>query len=513
MRTILNVPKITVLSTIGLTIAVAVAIFGYRAYLQHQNAQLLAIRNPNGIDEGIYVEVGGIEQWVQIRGQDRNNPVILCLHGGPGASWLPLTPLFMQWERRFTVVQWDQRGAGKTVETTGDAVAETMSVDRMAQDGLEVSEFLRNHLHKKKLILLGHSWGSILGIRMVKKRPDLFSAYIGTGQVSNVRRSLQLANDEAFRKARAADDSRAVRELQRIGPPPYDGPENLLALFHWLGSYGGESDRIAVSSLGGLMFGAPNYSLWDIYNRARGFTRVPTWRLYREILSTDLSRLGPNFNVPIYFFQGADDEITLTAVTREYFDSIVGPHKEFVLLEGAGHFAVWSMHDRFLQELEARLSGGKSAGRGGLHFWPPEMSRSSLGIRRSHAGKPRAGTRRTRVPRNPRSSAGRTSSSPDCIRQRAAHNVRCPDVGRDVHLRRAEVEQQIGKRQRREAAIHASVSLGLPALSISWPSRRPASSTKRTPATKVSRAVQDQLRCTAAGTSPRESTGRRWQSA
>jgi pimeloyl-ACP methyl ester carboxylesterase len=153
-----------------------------RAHRQHVIARTIAIRTPNGIDERMYVNIGGIDQWVQIRGQNRNNPVILCLHGGPGGSWIAQTTVFLPWEKDFTVVQWDQRGTGKTLETTGPTIADAMSTDHMTQDGIEVSEFVRNHLHKDKIILLGFSWGSLLGVHMAKQRPDLFYAYVGTGQ-------------------------------------------------------------------------------------------------------------------------------------------------------------------------------------------------------------------------------------------------------------------------------------------------------------------------------------------
>ena len=103
------------------------------------------------------------------------------------------------------------------------------------------------------------------------------------------------------------------------------------------------------------VFGAPNYSLWDIYNRYRGFIQVPTWRLYHEMLTTDLASLGADFKVPLYFFQRADDELTVTAVTKQYFEKINAPRKEMVLFKDAGHFAVWSMSDKFLQELVARV--------------------------------------------------------------------------------------------------------------------------------------------------------------
>jgi pimeloyl-ACP methyl ester carboxylesterase len=353
---ILKAAKFILLSLVVLLLVVVGAVLALRAHRQHETAEAIAIHTPNGIDEALYVRIGGIDQWIQIRGQDRNNPVLVCLHGGPGATWLPLTPLFVPWEREFTVVQWDQRGAGKTLETTGRSVADTMSVDRMAQDGIEIAEFLRKHLHRDKMILLGHSWGSILGIHMAKQRPDLFYAYVGTGQVSNMPRSQQISFAHLLEKARAAKDKEAVKELENIGPPPFDRMDKVVVYFNQLGAYELEADRVAQSSLiGQLTFRAPNYSLWDIYNRIRGFVQIPTWRLYREMLSTDLSSLGLDFKIPIYFFQGVEDEVTLTPLAKEYFDEVHAPQKEIVLFEGAGHFAVWSFPDRFLQELVTRV--------------------------------------------------------------------------------------------------------------------------------------------------------------
>jgi len=351
MSKLWKVAKITMLSIVGLIVVVISAAVGYRAYLQHANAKAIAIHTPNGIDEAQYVRIGGIDQWIQIRGQDRNNPVLLCLHGGPGGSWLALTTLLLPWEKEFTVVQWDQRGTGKTLETTGRSIADTMSADRMAQDGIEVAEFLRNHLHKDKIVLLGFSWGSLLGIHMAKQRPDLFYAYVGTGQITNMPKSLQMSYAYVLAKARAANDAEAVKKLESIGPPPFDSMDKIGVFFQTLGKYECESDR---NLPGGALF-APNLSLWDIYNWIRGFAQAPTFHVYNEMLSADLSSLGPDFQIPIFFFQGKMDERAQVSLAKEYFDSINAPHKEFVLLEGAGHFAVWSMPSRFLRELIARV--------------------------------------------------------------------------------------------------------------------------------------------------------------
>ena len=277
--------------------------------------------------------------------------MLLCVHGGPGGSWLGQTALLSPWEKDFTVVLWDQRGTGKTLETTGPAVADTMSVARMTQDGIEVSEHVRAQLHKEKLLLLGFSWGSLLGIHMVKERPELFYAYVGTGQVANMRKGIPLSYAYALEKARAAGDAKSVRLLQRIGPPPFDNMEKIGAFFQTLGNYECESDRNA--PLGTLF--APNLSLWDIYNLIRGFAQVPTFRVYNEMMTADLSLLGPDFQLPIFFFQGALDERTPATLAKEYFDAIQAPQKEFVLFEGAGHFAVFAERGKFLQQLVARV--------------------------------------------------------------------------------------------------------------------------------------------------------------
>jgi pimeloyl-ACP methyl ester carboxylesterase len=356
MRKLWKITKIFLLSALGLLILAVTLAFVYRVHVQHVNGRRFAIHSVNGIDEAMYVKIGGIDQWVQIRGQDRNNPVLLCLHGGPGATWSPLTSIFLSWEKEFTVVQWDQRGAGRTLEATGSSVARTMSIGRMAQDGIEVSEFLRNHLRKDKLVLLGHSWGSILGVHMVEQRPDLFYAYVGTGQVANMQTSMQLGYRYVLDKARAAGDNQAVTELESIGTPPYDKFEKVGVHFKWLGKYEAESDKMAESDiLGRVLFGAPNLSVWDAYNRGRGFLRIPTWTLYQEMLNVDLASFSTDFNVPIFFFQGRDDEVTPASLAEEYLGKINAPHKEYVPFEDAGHFAVWTMPDRFFNELVARV--------------------------------------------------------------------------------------------------------------------------------------------------------------
>ena len=142
---------------------------------------------------------------------------------GPEMHGVPLrSPVFGTWAKDFTLVQWDQRGAGRTYGKTGPSIEATMTIDRMVQDGIEVSEYLTKHLGKKKIILVGGSWGSILGIYMAKQRPDLFYAYIGMAQLVNERAGQAASYARVLQLARADDDQKTVKALEALGPPPWD---------------------------------------------------------------------------------------------------------------------------------------------------------------------------------------------------------------------------------------------------------------------------------------------------
>ena len=198
--------------------------------LRNRNARDYAITAPNGIDQGRYVEIGGIEQWITIRGEDRRNPVLLFLHGGPGDATNPWGYAgFRSWLKVFTVVQWDQRGAGRTMGRNGAPLAAAITIPRMTQDGIELAELLRKTLQKDKIIIVGHSWGSILGVFMAKARPDLFYAFVGTGQVSDPTRNYVVAYDELLRKehSESSAPSRssrrwALHRIQMVGVTPFN---------------------------------------------------------------------------------------------------------------------------------------------------------------------------------------------------------------------------------------------------------------------------------------------------
>src|SRR5438094_5986608 len=144
----------------------------------------LGVVSEASVNRSGFVSIGGIEQWIDIRGGDSGKPVLLVVHGGPGEAQWPVADKYLAWEKTFVIVHWDQRGAGHTCGRYGDKTPD-MNLDRIVRDGIEVAQYLCRTQYKKKVIVLGHSWGSIVAVNMVRQRPDLFAAYVGTGPVAS----------------------------------------------------------------------------------------------------------------------------------------------------------------------------------------------------------------------------------------------------------------------------------------------------------------------------------------
>ena len=322
-------------------------------FLRNRNAQDYVITAPNGIDEARYVEIGGIEQWITIRGEDRNNPVLLFLHGGPGDATNPWGYAgFRSWLKAFTVVQWDQRGAGRTFGKNHASPASAMTIARMTRDGIEFAERLRKSLQKEKIVLVGHSWGSILGVLMVKARPDLFWAFVGTGQVADQQRNYAVAYDALLTKAEDLGEQRAIQDLKAVGPPPYSDGRGYAIQRRWSNLFEGADFFIA--SMFGLALAAPGYSLRDVHDWTQG-QMVSAERLIPEMTSLDSKTLGGELALPVFVIQGAEDFTTPTSLARDFVNTIRAPRKSFVAIEGGGHFAVFMKSDVFLKELVTRV--------------------------------------------------------------------------------------------------------------------------------------------------------------
>lgn len=259
----------------------------YRKYLQHKVAEQCAIHSPNGIDDLRRVRIGGIDQWIEVRGDDVNNPILLFLHGGPGIAFIPVAGLFQGgWEKTFTVVQWDQRGAGKTYESNDrELQRRTMNVPQMEQDTLEVVNYLRARFHRGRIFVVGHSWGSVLGLWLAHEHPELIYAYVGVGQIINVAQNADVMYNDDLQRARDFHNQEAIKQLESAGSDHSSEAEThkFMVANQWAGRFLGPPSNSGPPPVGSILsavISAPEYSLADDY----GFIRCPCSSLKADMI-------------------------------------------------------------------------------------------------------------------------------------------------------------------------------------------------------------------------------------
>jgi pimeloyl-ACP methyl ester carboxylesterase len=306
------------------------------------------------VHEEMFVPIGDIEQWVTINGSDCANPIILFLHGGPGDAISPYPAAFAGWEKDFTVVQWDQRGAGRSYGKSGPAIEPTMTVERMTQDGVEVAQYLIRHLHKRKVILVGGSWGSVLGALMAHDRAGLFHAYVGFAQLVNMQAAVAADYARIVELARAAGDEQASGALAAIGPPPWDSIRKWPVYRKWQRTYQAKLETAPRQP----MTVSPAYASPEerkVWADADDFSFVHFFgmTLSGPLMSVDLAKLAPDFAIPVFMIQGAEDMTAPPGLARAYFDGIAAPRKASFEVPGTGHepsVALWTLLHRILVE-------------------------------------------------------------------------------------------------------------------------------------------------------------------
>ncbi len=332
----------------------------YRKYLQRKIAAEHAITSPHGINSLERVRIGGIDQWIEVRGEDVSNPILLFLHGGPGVAFMPFAGEFQgPWEKYFTVVQWDQRGAGKTYAANDtELLRRTMTVPRMEQDTLEVTNYLRSRFKREKIFVLGHSWGSLLGFWLAHEHPEAVYAYVGVGQAINMKENERVAYQDTLQQARRKDNQKAIKQLESIAPypPPSADFNKTSVLREW------EKDLLGPAG-GGIppgffrparILSAPEYSLADEYGFFRGQT-LSIETLFPAVMQVDLSRLGPEFREPIFFFEGRNDPYCRPSLVWDYSQQMRAPQKAFVWFDNSGHFPFFEEQEKFTEELVHKL--------------------------------------------------------------------------------------------------------------------------------------------------------------
>ncbi len=300
------------------------------------------------VDEEKFVLINEIEQWITIKG-DHSKPVILFLHGGPGSVMSPYADnIYKAWEKNFILVQWDQRGAGRTYgrnapeELTKEYLqSHPLTIEQMAADGIALSEYLCRHLSKQKIILFGTSWGSALGVTIATKRPDLFYAYVGHSQIVNPSRD-ELLYEKVYQLSEKSNDTTSLKKLKEIGKPPYDQVRRVGQLSQIVKKYEGEYSVPAPES---WFIEAPEYdNAKDDKDRRDGddysfVSFVGDKQLGVSSMRSSIDFLINNldFKVPVYLIQGEEDILTPKESTRLYFDRLKAPKKKYILLPKTAH--------------------------------------------------------------------------------------------------------------------------------------------------------------------------------
>jgi pimeloyl-ACP methyl ester carboxylesterase len=333
----------------GLVLLLFISLQVYEIHLKSSTE----IKTPNGISSLEEITLGGLKQWIFIRGTDQSNPVLIFLHGGPGAS-APGMPssrnLDAELIKHFTVVHWDQRGAGKSY--VRDIPVTSMTMDSFVEDCKELIDYIGKRLNVKKAFLVAHSSGTVTGIKTAHRYPDKIHAYVGGGQIIHNHKQIRLAYDFIIDEAEKSGNVKIQNAIKAIGPPPYETPEKLFKMQNYVFRFGGVIHDNSVKQIGGLMlsfFTSPEYLISDGLNslmmKGLFFSVSAMWD---EINDIDITKEIRSIKVPAYFFEGKYDMATPTILVKEFYgglDAVKG--KKLIIFESSAHMPMLEEKEKY----------------------------------------------------------------------------------------------------------------------------------------------------------------------
>jgi proline iminopeptidase len=335
-------------------------------------ADLDRIVTPNGVQESFIATLGGARQYVSVRGADRANPIILYVHGGPASVELPISWSFQRpWEDFFTVVQWDQRAAGKSfLLNDPKAMAPTLTLDRYRDDAVELIELLRARYGKRKIFLLGHSWGSVVGLAVAVKRPDLLYAYLGMGQLIDFQENEVTSYAMVLDQARHDGNVQAIKELEAVAPYPGAGDLDLTKTGverKWSVYYGGlaqgRRDSDFYIHIGRL---SPEYGLADrkAWDDSSDFSMANLWPKLAGISFEHIRSLG----TPVFLLLGRHDTTTPPQIAAAWLKRLSAPSKSVIWFDNSAHLPMIEEPGHMLEVLNTRIRplAGKDLPRSGF---------------------------------------------------------------------------------------------------------------------------------------------------
>ena len=338
----------------------------FLALLVTSCAHTSTVKDPKGktidleVDSLEQVSINGSRQWIYLAGAQRENPVLLWLDGGPGGSevaWVRryLGPL----HQSFTVVCWDQRGTAGSYRTDKD----TLTVEQYVDDVIVLSDILAKKFGQEKIFLVGHSWGSVIGLLAAQKRPDLYHAYIGAAQHINSIENDSIGWQMILDGATCEGDEKTVSLMEKMGPPPYtkqnkdgsvvpDGDayyEVLKRLYHY--SPPAPADK-GFDSMG--MFLAPEHNLWSKINLVRGLVRGVKL-VYPQLAFLDMEEEVQRLECPLFLINGRYDMTCVASISERWFHKVTAPSKRLLWLEHSGHNGVFTEAKPFIDLLEREV--------------------------------------------------------------------------------------------------------------------------------------------------------------
>jgi pimeloyl-ACP methyl ester carboxylesterase len=305
------------------------------------------------------IRINGTDQWIVIRGGDIYKPVLLFLSGGPIGSELGwVRQFYPELENDFVVVIWEQPGGGKSYYAR---LYSQLTVEQYVSDGLALTEILRDRFHQEKIYILCHSWGTILGVKMAQQRPDLFHAYIGTGQMINTTESDRLSYEYAVGVAKQKNDQKAVAAISKYGPPPYSGKGAALKYANYLNAYVNVYDEQSAGShlpkdfIYRAFLRLPEFGLIDQINFIRGLTDGMDRIYIPQLRDLDLETHARELSIPVYLMVGKYDHNSNAVLAERWFNLLQTPQKGLFLFEHSAHSPCFTEPEKFHQILVEKI--------------------------------------------------------------------------------------------------------------------------------------------------------------
>lgn len=289
---------------------------------------------PNSVAEISFLRLGGFDQWVMIRGLNIANPILVLLHGGPGFPEMRLFRTFnAALEQDYTVVYWMQRGTSKSFDRR--MPASSLTIEQFIADLDELVEVVRTRFRKDKVVLYGHSWGSVLGVLYAARFPNKVAAYVGTGQIGEWAAFETASYAFVLAEAECRQHRKALRELRAIGPPPHVFWDMVVER-KWITRFVGIVRGMSLWRFIRITLGGPEASIFDLPKILRSQLVTPRV-MWQELNGVNLIKTAPALRMPVFFFLGRHDRVVVPETSAAYFDILCAPSKRLVWFEDSGH--------------------------------------------------------------------------------------------------------------------------------------------------------------------------------